>query len=104
MLRREIQKILPDDCVVCDFFLVAVAEDQHGGRRRRGGLLIVVYRLGVAGIGTTLIGILIAVGLCFFLTHAGFFYLLFVPLLGEGALAIVVAIEPVIIVVPRTPQ
>lgn len=102
MLGGEVQQILSHDSVVGDFFLVPVAEDQHRGRRYCGGLLLVVFRLGVAGRGMMGVGILIAVS--FFLKHARFCQLLFVPLLGEGTLAVVVAIEPVIVVVPRTPQ
>ena len=102
MLGGEVQQILSHDSVVGDFFLVPVAEDQHRGRRYCGGLLLVVFRLGVAGRRMMGVGILIAVS--FFLKHARFCQLLFVPLLGEGTLAVVVAIEPVIVVVPRTPQ
>src|SRR5689334_18044544 len=101
MLRGEVQQVLSDNGVVRNFFLMAVAEDQHGGRRGCGGLFIVCL-LGVAGIGTARL-MFITVGFRFVL-HARFCQLLFVPLLGDGALAVVVAIEPVVIVVPRTPQ
>src|SRR5689334_24165087 len=87
MLRGEVQQVLSDNGVVRNFFLMAVAEDQHGGRRGCSGLFIVCL-LGVVGIGTARL-MFITVGFRFVL-HARFCQLLFVPLLGDGALAVVV--------------
>ena len=102
-LRGEVPEGLTDDGVIRDFLLVLVAEDEN--RRRRVRLLLIVsWRLSIlARIGTMRIGIVLAIRILL-LAHSGFGYILLVPLTSHLETAVVVAVEAVIVIVPRTPQ
>lgn len=50
------------------------------------------------------VGTLIAIRFGFFLAHAQFGQVVFIPLLGQSAIAIIFAIKAVIVVVPGTPE
>ena len=101
--RREVPEGLTDDGVIRDFLLVLVAEDEN---RRRGVRLLWIasWRLSiVARIEPTRIGIVLAICILL-LAHSGFRYILLVPLTGHLKAAVIVAVEAVIVIIPRTPH